>query len=118
MDPYLESWQASDLGAHAHAVEDVACLDCHEPTIEQQVNELVVYMRGDFDVPLAQIRYPMSDCFECHEHYGALAELTSGSDFNPHDSHWGELECSVCHGMHRESVDYCDQCHQTDMQVP
>jgi cytochrome c nitrite reductase small subunit len=118
MDPYLESWQDSDLGAHAHAVEDITCLDCHEPTVQQQVQELVVYMQGDFDVPLAQIRYPMSECLECHDSYAALAELTSGGDFNPHGSHWGELECGVCHGMHKESVDYCDQCHQTNMQVP
>ena len=118
MDPYLESWQASDLGAHAHAAGDVACLDCHEPTVQQQVDELVVYVQGDFDVPLAQIRYPMAECLECHEDYPTLAELTSGSDFNPHDSHWGELECGTCHQMHRESVDYCDQCHQTNMQVP
>ena len=118
MDPYLESWESGDLGAHAHAVEGVTCLECHEPTVQQQMNELVVYIQGDFDVPLAQIRYPMSECLECYEDYPTLAELTGGSDFNPHDSHWGELECSTCHQMHAASVDYCDQCHQTNMQVP
>ena len=46
MDPYLASWESSDLGAHAHAVEDVTCLDCHEPTVQQQVDELVVYVQG------------------------------------------------------------------------
>jgi cytochrome c nitrite reductase small subunit len=118
MDAYVESWQESDYGAYAHAIEGVTCLECHEPTLQQQVDELVVYMRGDFDVPLAQIRYPMSECLECHEDYATLAELTSGGEFNPHDSHWGELECGTCHHMHAASVDYCDQCHQTNMQVP
>ena len=26
---------------------DVTCLECHVPTVEQQVHELVVYMQGD-----------------------------------------------------------------------
>jgi len=52
MEPYLESWVSSDYGAHAHAVEDATCLECHEPTTQQQVDELVVYMQGDFTVPL------------------------------------------------------------------
>jgi len=118
MDPYLESWQTSDLGAKAHADEGVACLDCHEPTIQQQMDELVVYISGDFDVPLNQRRLPMAECLECHDSYAALAELTGDLELNPHESHWGELECGVCHRMHRESEDYCDQCHQTGMQVP
>jgi cytochrome c nitrite reductase small subunit len=42
MDPYLESWQALDYGAAAHAEQGVACLDCHEPTVEQQTDELVM----------------------------------------------------------------------------
>ena len=30
------------------------CATCHimDPTIEQQVNELVVYVRGDYEIPL------------------------------------------------------------------
>jgi len=47
MEPYLESWQKSDYGAYVHAIEDVTCLECHVPTVEQQVHELVVYMQGD-----------------------------------------------------------------------
>jgi nitrate/TMAO reductase-like tetraheme cytochrome c subunit len=116
MDPYVESWQESDYGAYAHAIADVTCLECHVPTIEQQVNELVVYMQGDFEVPLEQREYPMEFCFDCHEanehaSYEQVVQLTADLELNPHDSHLGEIECDVCHKMHGVSVDYCAQCH-------
>lgn len=116
MDPYLESWQASDYGAYAHAVEDVTCLDCHVPTVEQQVNELVVYMQGDFAVPLEELEVSEEFCFGCHEpnehtSYEEVIQLTAGLELNPHDSHLGELECDLCHKMHGASEDYCAQCH-------
>ena len=118
MDPYLESWQASDLGAHAHAVEDVTCLECHEPTVQQQVDELVVYVQGDFAVPLEERQFQNEFCFDCHlpnEHtsYEQVIQLTAGLELNPHDSHLvGEMECDTCHKMHKPSEDYCAQCHE------
>src|SRR4030042_488619 len=63
MQPYLESWVSSDYGAHAHAAEDVTCLDCHVPTVQQQVDELVVYMQGDFKVPLEEREDGHGFCF-------------------------------------------------------
>ena len=116
MDPYLESWQASDYGAYAHAVEDVTCLDCHEPTTQQQVDELVVYMQGDFEVPLDERQFGTEFCFDCHEpnehtSYEEVIQLTAGLELNPHDSHLGEMECATCHKTHRPSEDYCAQCH-------
>ncbi len=114
MEPYLESWEESEYGAHAHGVEGVACLDCHEPTIEQQVNELVVYMQGDYEIPLEELEYSEEECFECHEleGYEELIELTADLELNPHDSHLGELDCQLCHSMHEVSVDYCARCHE------
>lgn len=124
MDPYLESWQGSDLGAHDHGQEGVDCLDCHQATVQQQVHELVVYVRGDFTEPLQELRYSMAECFGCHEHgsYEQIIELTSNWEAsvgaNPHNSHFGEMECRLCHKMHRESVDYCAQCHAYGWEVP
>ena len=116
MDPYLESWQASDLGAHAHAVEDVTCLDCHEPTVQQQVDELVVYTQGDFEVPLEERQFETQFCFDCHlpnEHtsYEEVIQLTADLELNPHGSHLGEMDCATCHKTHRVSEDYCAECH-------
>ena len=124
MDPYLESWQASDLGANAHAEYDVTCLECHEPTVEEQVNELVVYLQGDYEIPLRELKYPMEECLQCHEHgsYEEIVEMTADLvetvGANPHASHYGEMECRLCHKMHKESEDYCAQCHAWGFEVP
>jgi len=123
MQPYLDSWQGSDLGAGAHAEYDVECLDCHVPTLQQQVNEFVVYVQGDYDVPLRELKYPKEECLQCHEHgsYEEIIEMTAHFEdevgANPHDSHYGEMECRLCHKMHKESEDYCAQCHAYDWAV-
>lgn len=41
MDPYVESYESGDesLMVTAHAQEGYACLDCHEPKIDEQVAE-------------------------------------------------------------------------------
>jgi cytochrome c nitrite reductase small subunit len=117
MEPYLESWQASDYGAYAHAVQGVTCLDCHVPTAQQQVDELVVYMKGDFTVPLEQPDFGSEFCLDCHlpsEHTSEeeVIQLTAGMEVNPHDSHLvGETDCETCHKMHGPSEDYCAGCH-------
>jgi cytochrome c nitrite reductase small subunit len=116
MVPYLESWQASDYGAHAHAAENVTCLECHVPTTQQQVDELVAYVKGDFTVPLEEREYGNDFCFDCHEpnehtSYEEVIQLTADLELNPHESHLGELECELCHKMHRASQDYCGECH-------
>jgi cytochrome c nitrite reductase small subunit len=124
MDPYLESWEMSGLGANAHGEEGVVCLDCHQPTLEQQLSELVVYLQGDYEIPLKGLKYPMESCFQCHEHgsYEEIIAVTEGLEeeagANPHDSHYGEMECRLCHKMHDESESYCGQCHTFGFQVP
>jgi cytochrome c nitrite reductase small subunit len=126
MKPYLESWQGSDsrdLLAHDHAQEGVLCLDCHEPTLEQQVQEVVLYVKGEFSNPLKGRKYPLDTCLNCHlphEHtsYQEIIErtqdyLVDGNEINPHGTHLGQEECYRCHRMHKESlgITYCYSCH-------
>jgi formate-dependent nitrite reductase cytochrome c552 subunit len=140
MQPYLESWESSPFLAYAHAEEEVTCLECHEPTIEQQVHELIVTVKGDYDNPLQEREFPKEECFECHEHesYEQLIELTKdyavdGEQINPHvytvdsealapdayivdseapDPHDSEQgECYQCHKVHRESPGI-DYCYE------
>ena len=124
MDPYLDSLQTPGFGAQVHAEEGLACLDCHEPTIQQQMDELAVYLQGDYEVPLKDLKYRMEDCLACHEHgdYEEIIEMTADLEeelgANPHASHYGEMECRLCHKMHGESDDYCAQCHAYGFEVP
>jgi cytochrome c nitrite reductase small subunit len=113
MQPYLESWESSPFLAQAHADEDVTCLECHEPTIQQQVDELVKFVTNDYETPLEEREFDQEWCLRCHEHgsYQEVIERTEDREYNPHDWHDGELECSVCHKVHRESEDSCAPCH-------
>jgi hypothetical protein len=127
MGPYVDSWTDSDLLANAHAEADVTCLDCHEPTLDEQIQEVIVYVQGDYSVPLPELRTSKDWCFRCHEHeaYAEVAELTKdytidGELHNPHDPHADvvsvtteDFECRNCHSMHKESVgvEFCYECH-------
>ena len=129
MEPYLESWNRSELLVHDHAMEGVDCLDCHEPTIQQQVDELVTFVSNDYEVPLAERQFGQDWCLRCHEH-GSVEQIiertqdyeVNGEAVNPHDPHAAvedmeiepePLECSDCHKMHRESpgLKSCYTCH-------
>ena len=113
MEPYLASWNGSELLAHQHSEADVACLDCHEPTIKQQVEELVSFVTNNYETPLEEREFDQEWCLRCHEHGSSeeVIEMTADLDPNPHKSHIGDLECGLCHNVHRESEDYCAECH-------
>jgi nitrate/TMAO reductase-like tetraheme cytochrome c subunit len=114
MQPYLDSWKTTGALAQAHGAAEVDCLQCHEPTIQQQTDELVKFVRGDYETPLQEREFDDAWCLRCHEHGSVeqIAELTADLDPNPHVvSHIGQLECTTCHNSHRESEDYCGQCH-------
>lgn len=119
MQPYEDAWASSNYEAHLHAQEDIACLDCHEPTIKQQIEEVSKYITGDYKIPLRERKMPQETCLSCKEHdsYPDLVQTTEEWERNPHDSHWGEMECVLCHNQHRPNVLYCTQCHD-DVTVP
>ena len=50
-------------------------------------------------------------CLACHGSYAELAKRTATLKPNPHDSHMGDLECTVCHKAHKQSKVYCNDCH-------
>ena len=114
MQPYLESWESPPLLAYAHAEDNVTCLECHEPTIQQQVDEGIKFVKNDYENPLKEREFDQEWCLRCHEHgsYEELIQRTEELELNPHDdSHYGEMECRICHKVHRASEDYCAQCH-------
>ena len=81
-----------------HAELQLACSMCH----------------GN-DVPTK--RAPASACMTCHGEYAAVAALTAEVTPNPHDSHQGELRCTLCHKSHEPSILYCNECHSFDLQM-
>jgi hypothetical protein len=148
MDPYVVSYEEgtsvnatqTDLTAplsvvaHKESHQQLNCLDCHVPTMSEQINEGIKWVSGNYEIPLemkmvsSQIKEDSGDkngvefCLrpECHEGITTLEELkaaTADQHRNPHDSHLGNQDCSNCHQTHEQSVYMCTQCHN-DVENP
>jgi hypothetical protein len=116
---YYNSWKASPFLANTHQGLGLVCQDCHTRTVRAGLTELVSNATHSYEVPLKDHRVRPEECLRCHESYQVLAARTrdlKGPDGfplgrNPHDSHWGPIDCGICHKMHRTSVDLCAGCH-------
>jgi hypothetical protein len=137
MDPYVESYEnnvsireaQADSGTtlsvtyHKTSAQEVNCLDCHVPTIEEQVTEGMKWITGDYEVPLPLMEYDGEKfCLraECHDgitNREELGQSTADLDRNPHNNHLGKIACSQCHRIHEQSIMLCTQCHG-DSEVP
>jgi hypothetical protein len=117
--PYYNSWKSSPYLAHTHEELGLVCQDCHVRTARAAMTELVKNVTHEYEIPLKEHRVRPAECLSCHGSYAALANRTKnlkGPDGfplgrNPHDSHWGQIDCGICHKMHRASVDLCAGCH-------
>ncbi|MDR2054553.1 MAG: cytochrome c3 family protein [Desulfovibrio sp.] len=95
-------WAQSPFLSAVHSAKDVACSPCH----------------GVDKLPLLDDKPANNACFACHVSYEQLAAKTPGKDHptrNPHNSHLGPINCTVCHKAHEVSVNYCLDCHKFDM---
>lgn len=119
MARYYSSWKSSVFPAHTHAQNGLVCQDCHEVTLRSAVWDIFSNVTHSYQLPLKEQKVQAEACFRCHASYAQLAEMTNnlkGPDGfalgrNPHNSHWGQLECGTCHKMHRVSRDWCSECH-------
>lgn len=160
MDPYLATYEeepikgatdkygntvdGSTMFAAVHRVSgETTCLDCHEPTLSQQIGEGISWITGSYEVTeneaygvvidersltdLASASGKTAEQFclndSCHADTTTddLAELTSYMKRNVHDQseapHGKNAECGDCHKAHTQSVVTCTQCH-ADSTVP
>lgn len=132
MGSYVEGYKSGDANLMVvdHAQQNYDCLDCHEPTIEEQVSELVTYVKGDYSIPLEDSGLGTREfCMRsgCHDDWEKIVEATSDWQgtktvynpegvYNPHDNHRGDGNCGDCHKAHGRSTLYCVECH--NMEVP
>jgi len=100
MVPYFQSWATSVHLDRRHAQCGVTCTVCHGTFFPHQ-------------------RPGMGQCLQCHGSYQHLVALTKDVSPNPHEeSHLGEIMCTYCHKAHQESVLFCKNCHDFDLEVP
>ncbi len=123
---------------HASCDEGYGCLDCHVPTLSEQIGEATSWLSGDYevvetsagtyvpeettleDLTEASGTYSLSFCLNesCHDlTCDDLTELTSDLSRNPHEWQHGVMSCDTCHKSHRASVLYCTKCH-SDCELP
>ncbi|MGA2992845.1 MAG: cytochrome c3 family protein [Candidatus Korobacteraceae bacterium] len=103
MKKTFASWLNSGNMDHLHAKAMVDCAGCHGK-----------------QAPLAKSTVENSRCLACHGPQAALAAKSTPKEFperNPHESHMGDVACSVCHHAHAESRSYCLECHR-DFEMP
>ncbi|MDO4290714.1 MAG: cytochrome c3 family protein [Eggerthellaceae bacterium] len=123
-----------DLLVVQHKEAGLACMDCHVPTIGQQVTEGMLWVSGNYQYPLnersltdlnhyIQAEDESAFCLNegCHNMTrDDLAHATASyGKRNPHvtDVNHVEMECSDCHKSHRQSVNACSRCHD-DVTIP
>lgn len=119
---------------HKDSDQDIVCVTCHTDGIGTQISEGIAWVTGNYTQPLQPLvmtakkptdvhqRDGVATCLVsgCHEGISSLADLkaaTSGGKRNPHDSHNGDQDCTLCHQTHEQSMNSCTQCH-TDAEVP
>ena len=127
-----------------HASEGKTCMNCHVPTLAEQVHEGIEWVTGDYEVvetakennwaldsrdlaTLTQARKDAGQLTEddqfclneaCHNMTrDDLIAKTSNLVRNPHYPQHGELACSDCHRAHEASVMACSECH-SDAEIP
>jgi hypothetical protein len=120
---YVETWNRSDFLAHAHSKAGIGCQECHQLTPQQEKANVARFNKKNFKTPLEEREYDQELCFRCHGSYKDIIERTrdykqKGLSRNPHDSHYKEVQCNLCHKAHRDSVDYCSQCHPPVVKKP
>ena len=84
MQSYLDGWTGDVLDENGsvllsaqHQSVDIACLDCHPANIKQQVNELITYVKGDFNEPLKRRKFDDAFCTTCHDDEAERIAATS-----------------------------------------
>ena len=132
MDYYVDGYYGEGDAAHAqlavaHQQEGVTCLQCHEATLEAQVNEGMAWVSGSFETNADGSLAPQlitadkqqcatAGCHDWNDVVAATENWGGQVGVNPHRSHQGEaIDCSNCHSVHGQSVMYCNTCHSWEV---
>lgn len=132
--PVDEAARTSMTAYQHQSTQGTTCLDCHVPTLNEQISEGANWVTGNYTVAgdnlkgqtilttrsldqLTEARGVEGNEFcqndSCHnlsfeELEAATAHLEGR---NPHSFAHGEMACSDCHKAHSQSVNKCGECH-------
>ena len=89
--------------ADLHKANQLGCAECHGGAKKIKVDD------SEKTINLS--------CVRCHGTLDAMSAKAKGH-INPHKSHLGQINCTVCHRGHNSSQAYCLKCHSYDMPIP
>lgn len=110
------------VGKHAKQAK-LACLDCHESSLSEQLDEARRTITGDYVfqsghlTPTRAVSFDDSYCLGCHaSKHTSREELIAKTAkkygaYNPHAQPHYRVPCITCHQMHGVSRNYCANCH-------
>ena len=91
---------AEEYLADRHIQNDLTCAECHVEKVPSTAPK-------------------MDTCLSCHGgSYEELGKAYAGKMPNPHYTHVGDKECSVCHKGHKAPEFFCNDCHKFKLQMP
>lgn len=107
------------------------CLDCHVPTMQEQISEAVHWVSGNYYDPLSERtladlggargitgeQFCMNDACHTQTRDDLKAATADMGSINPHLPQHGDMDCGYCHKAHRASVMQCAGCHE-GAQIP
>lgn len=99
---------------------DDECASCHVTQADETSAFVATFESGQIDADNETLSTQF--CTSCHD-YGSVSQATetfwtspSETDFNPHDSHFGEASCTSCHTIHGTTQTMlCNRCHYLDL---
>jgi fumarate reductase flavoprotein subunit len=91
---------AGDDLADRHIQNALTCPECHVEKVPSRAPK-------------------MDTCLSCHSSsYEELGKASAGKKPNPHYTHVGDKECTVCHKAHKAPEFFCNDCHKFKVQMP
>lgn len=115
MQPNVNSYLTGTNLDHAHQQAGVQCKECHDYDVLAEVTSGINFVVGNYEVgadgKLSKRAYGNEMCLQCHISQDHVAQKTDFLERNPHDNHYGKMDCKTCHVSHGEQIDYCSQCH-------
>jgi fumarate reductase flavoprotein subunit len=100
---FANAQQTTGQLAQKHIKAGLTCKECHGNSIPSK--------QAGRPAPKVATK---EKCLSCHGTYQEIAAKTKALEppYNPHDSHYGALDCYQCHRMHSTQEMFCTQCHE------
>lgn len=115
MEHNVQSYLTSNNLDSMHRQAGVQCKECHDYPVDAEIMGGIRYVTNTYEVTddgrIPKQEYTDEMCLQCHISDEYLVNATDFLYYNPHLSHWGELECRECHFSHEPQYNLCAECH-------